>query len=323
MRIGILGAGGFARFMAQEMRRCDGIEVVAVASSSAERAAEIPGTRYFSRYEDLLTDPEVDAVYNALSNHLHFPWTVAALAHGKPVLCEKPLGVNAEETALMHDAAVAAGVPLMEGFWHLFHPKFALMRSLCESGAIGDVRHINTGFTHEWDFAGNFRAHPDFGGGMILDLGCYPLSTVLWFWPEAHVTSAVSLAHEVNDLGTDMHTEASVTLSQGVTATITASAQRPPRRWLEILGSEGSLRCDEPAFSHFPEDAAGSKVWLESNDGQPEIQEWLIPASDPRVVMLEHWRDVVAGASSAAIGSRLSIRTAHGLDVIRESATRG
>lgn len=314
VRVGILGAGRFAQFMASEMRRCDGLEVVAVASTSARRAAEIAGARHVADYAALVDAEDVDCVYNALSNDLHMPWTVAALAQGKPVLCEKPLGVDAAEAALMHDAAEAADVPLMEAYWHLFHPRFALVRDLIAAGAVGDVIHVNAGFAHDMDFTGNFREQPALGGGMLLDIGCYPLSTILWLRASAHVTAATVLSMTRNDHGADMHAECSVTLSDGLTATIVASAQRPPRRWFEVIGTEGTLRCDEPAFSHHPEHADGTGVWL---DADGEVQQWRVPAADPRRVMLEHWHDVVRRQTSPALDSKLSVRTAHGLDVMR------
>lgn len=316
MRLGILGAGGFARFMREEIRRVPDIEVVAVASRSHQRASELDVPHVFTDYEPMLASGEIDAVYNALSNDLHFPWTIAALAHGLPVLCEKPMGVRAEEVALMLDAAEVSGVSVMEGYWQLFHPKFALMRGLIESGAIGDVLHINAGFTHTWNFGGNFRANPELGGGMLLDLGCYPMSTALWLRPGEHPVSATCLSWDGDATTADMHVEASLTFSDDTTFTFTASAQREPRRWFEVIGSQGTLKVSEPAFSHHPEPQEGTGVVLEDDDGQ---QQWHVPASDPRQIMLQHFVDVAVGAESPAISGHLSLMTAHGLDLVRNS----
>lgn len=316
LRLGILGAGGFARHMREEMRRVPSIEVTAVASRDPQRALALGAPHVFASYEALLSSGEVDAVYNALSNDLHLPWTMVALAHGLPVLCEKPLGLDAPEAAMMHDAALAAGVPLLEGFWHLFHPRFALMRGLIEAGVLGDVLHINTGFTHTADFAGNYRADPAHGGGMLLDLGCYPVSAALWLRDGSHAVSATTLSVTHNDLGADMHLEASLQLSDGVTMTFTASACREPRRWFEVIGSDGVLRVDSPAFSHHPEPEHGTAVVLEQAG---ERQEWLVPASDPRAQMLEHFAALAAGDPQPLISPRLSVATAHALDLVRAS----
>ncbi|NBO46118.1 MAG: gfo/Idh/MocA family oxidoreductase [Actinobacteria bacterium] len=317
MRLGILGAGGFARFMREEIRRVPDIDVVAVASRSNERANEFDVPHIFDDYEKMLTSGEIDAVYNALSNDLHFPWTMAAVAHGLPVLCEKPMGVRAEEVALMLDGAQAAGVPVMEGYWQLFHPKFALVRSLIDSDAIGQVLHINAGFTHMWDFGGNFRSTTERGGGMLLDLGCYPMSTALWLREGAHPISATCLSWNGSVDNADMHVEASVTLSDDTTLTFTASAQRDPRRWFEVVGTEGTLKVSEPAFSHHPEAGDGTHVVLDDDDGE---QQWHVPASDPRQLMLQHFVEVVAGSHGPAISAHLSLMTAHGLDLVRNSA---
>ena len=316
LRIGILGAGGFARHMREEMRRVAAIEVVAVASRDSERAAALGLAQVFTSYEALIASGEVDAVYNALSNDLHLPWTMVALAHGLPVLCEKPLGLDAAEAAMMHDAAQAAGVPLVEGFWHLFHPRFALIRGLVEAGLVGEVLHINAGFTHSMDFSGNYRADPARGGGMLLDLGCYPVSAALWLREGAHAVSATTLSASHNDQGADMHVEASLQLSDGVSVTFSASACRDPRRWCEIVGTDGVLRVAGSAFSHHPEPEEGTTVVLEQAG---ETQEWLVPASDPRAQMLEHFAERSRGSAAAYITPRLSVATAHALDLVRAS----
>lgn len=316
LRIGILGAGGFARAMREEMRRVPELCVAAVASQSPARAAAFDAPLKYDSYEALLTSGEVDIVYNALSNDLHMPWTMVALAEGLPVLCEKPLGLDANEAALMHDAAEAAGVPLMEGFWHLFHPKFALLKGLVEAGMVGDILHINAGFTHVWDFTGNYRADPVKGGGMTLDLGCYPVSAALWMQGSAHATTVTVLSAETNEQGADMHIEASLQLSDGVSLSMVASARREPRRWFEIIGTEGVLRTDDPAFSHHPEPGDGTRVLCEQSG---TIQEWRIPASDPRRDMLQHFCDVVWSNTPPLVTSRLSVATAHALDCIRET----
>ena len=316
IRIGILGAGRFARYMREEMRRVPAIDVVAVASRDPERAADFAVEHVFSSYEALITSGEVDTVYNALSNDLHLPWTMVALAHGLPVLCEKPLGLDATEAAMMHDAAQAAGVPLLEGFWHLFHPRFALIRGLVAAGLIGDVLHINAGFTHSMDFAGNYRADPALGGGMLLDLGCYPVAAALWLRDGAHAVSATALSATHNDLGADMHVEASLQLTDGVSVTFTASACRESRRWYEVVGQDGILRVEGSAFSHHPEPEDGTSVVLEQGG---QIQQWLVPASDPRAQMLGHFADLVTGEAVPAISPKLSIATAHALDLVRAS----
>lgn len=317
MRIGILGAGAFARFMREEMRRASGIDVVAVASQSPERASKFNVQHVFGTYESMLASGEIDAVYNALSNDLHFPWTMASLAHGLPVLCEKPMGVQAQEVALMLDAAQASNVVLMEGYWQLFHPKFSLLRSLLESGVIGDVLHISSGFTHTTDFHGNFRVAPERGGGMLLDIGCYSMSTALWLREGAHPISATCLSWDGTPTRADMHVEASVKFSDDTTLTFTASAQRAPRRWCEVFGTEGSVKVSEPAYSHAPEPETGTEVVMENDEG---IQHWQVPASDPRQRMLQHFADVVAGRDTPHIPGHISLMTAHGMDLVRQSA---
>ena len=148
------------------------------------------------------------------------------------------------------------------------------------------------------------------------DLGCYPVAAALWLRDGAHAMSATALSASHNDLGADMHVEASLQLSDGVSVTFTASACRESRRWYEVVGQDGILRVEGSAFSHHPEPKDGTSVVLEQGG---QIQEWLVPASDPRAQMLGHFVDLVTGGAVPAISPKLSIATAHALDLVRAS----
>lgn len=322
INVGFLGAGDFANTMADVIRRADNVNLFAVASRDKERAAALNPEHVFVNYQDVLTSPDVDLVYVVLSNDLHFPWVMAALAHGKNVLCEKPLGLDAEEAALMFDAANAAGLLLVEAYWHLWHPRFALAKSLIASGAIGEVISINSGFTHMSDFETNYRSIEARGGGMLLDLACYPISAATYLLDQPVLTRPLILEREPRSGGVEMHIKATADLGT-VSLTITASAQREADRWFDVLGTTGSISLTHPAFSSAPEPQDGTVLICTVDEME---QEWLVPASDPRSLMISEVASAVISKRSGVEphwsfrpDSKLSILTAHAIDVLKKS----
>ncbi len=158
----------------QAAARC---RVVALASREANRAmftAQQMGIpRSYGSYEALLRDPEVDAIYNPLPNHLHAEWTIAALEAGKHVLCEKPIGLSADEARRMEEAARRSGKVLMEAFMYRLHPVWVTVRHLVEAGRIGELRAVQEWFSFYTDDPQNIRNRAESGGGAMYDIGCY------------------------------------------------------------------------------------------------------------------------------------------------------
>ncbi|CUH53265.1 Gfo/Idh/MocA family protein [Shimia marina] len=180
IRWGILGAANFAlKHMGPALHAASGAELAAVASSSAEKVAKFaqfaPGLRHHDSYDALLDDPEIDAVYIPLPNHLHVEWGIKALEAGKPVLIEKPVGMNVAEIDRLIAARDAAGLLAAEAFMIIHHPQWQRAKALLESGAIGNLCHVNAVFSYFNDDAGNIRNQADIGGGGLRDIGCYVL----------------------------------------------------------------------------------------------------------------------------------------------------
>lgn len=183
VRWGILGAAKFAlQHMGPAIHAAAGAELAAVASSSAEKAAAFaefaPGVRHHSDYEALLEDPDIDAVYIPLPNHLHVPWILQALEAGKPVLCEKPLGMDVAEIDEVIAVRDATGLLAAEAFMIVHHPQWQRTRSLLQEGAIGPLRHVNAAFAFFNDDMSNIRNKAQAGGGGLRDIGCYVLGGV-------------------------------------------------------------------------------------------------------------------------------------------------
>jgi predicted dehydrogenase len=155
--------------------------VTAIASRSLDKAEEAARrlniARVYGSYEDLLADPDIEAIYNPLPNHLHVPYTIQAAQAGKHVLCEKPLGMNAEEARDLLRVCRQTGVKIGEAFMVRTHPQWLRTRELVQSGAIGTLRAVQGTFSFFNVESDNIRNIAEYGGGGLLDIGCYPITT--------------------------------------------------------------------------------------------------------------------------------------------------
>ncbi len=179
MRWGILGAAKIARTeLAPAIQLARGAELVAIATRDAARAAPfqalVPGLRVHDSYQGLLDDPQVDAVYIPLPNHLHVEWSIKAAQAGKHVLCEKPIALQAAQIDALMEARSQTGKLIAEAFMVAHHPQWALARTLLEDGAIGKLEHIEGCFTYTNRDLGNIRHSAEMGGGGLRDVGVYP-----------------------------------------------------------------------------------------------------------------------------------------------------
>src|SRR4051812_7378145 len=155
--------------------------VAAIASRELAHAKDVASKlgveRAYGSYDDLLADPDIDAVYIPLPNHMHVPWSLRAIAAGKHVLCEKPIGLSViEAEELVDGAAARPELKVMEAFMYRFHPQWQTARQLVQSGRIGALRTIHTQFSYFNDDPLNIRNQRGIGGGALMDIGCYPIS---------------------------------------------------------------------------------------------------------------------------------------------------
>lgn len=175
---GVLGASQFAlNHMVPAIHAVAGARFAALATSSTDKATPFrnidPDVRVHLSYDDLLADPNIQAVYIPLPNHLHIPWAQKALAAGKHVLCEKPIGMTARDIDGLIRARDAAGLLAAEAFMIVHHPQWQRAKVLLLDGAIGKLAHVETAFSYFNDDAGNIRNRPETGGGGIRDIGVY------------------------------------------------------------------------------------------------------------------------------------------------------
>ena len=181
IRWGVLGYAKIAREnVIPALLRSANAEFHALASRDgpklAEALARFPAPRAHRDYGELLRDPEVDAVYIPLPNSLHREWTIKAAEHGKHVLCEKPLALNAAEARDMIAACAAHGVRLMEAFMYRYTDRIRLVREVLRRGDLGEVRHLRANFCFMLANPASIKLRPELGGGALYDVGCYPVN---------------------------------------------------------------------------------------------------------------------------------------------------
>ena len=249
LRFGVLGAAKIAREkVIPPLMRAERCAVTALASRDAARAAEVAGRlgigRSYGSYEDLLADPEIDAIYNPLPNHLHVPWTIKAAQAGKHVLCEKPIGLDAAECAQLIAARDRTGVVIQEAFMVRTHPQWLRARDIVRSGRIGELKAIHGHFSYHLVDPGNVRNVAEWGGGGLLDIGCYPINTsrfVTGLEP-ARVAALIERdpATGIDRLGTAI-------LDYGpVQCCFQYATQLVPRQTMQFFGTKGRLVVEVP-----------------------------------------------------------------------------
>jgi len=178
IRWGVISTANIGRkAMIPALQSLDEAEVLAVASRNDVKARnfadELGIPKAYGDYQEILDDPEIDAVYIPLPNHLHKEWTIRAADAGKHILCEKPLALDADQSLEMIGAAEANSVVLMESFMYRYHPRILSVLEMVRSGAIGTLKTIESGFTFYMHDKDDIRMKPEMGGGALMDVGCY------------------------------------------------------------------------------------------------------------------------------------------------------
>ena len=244
---GVLGTAGIARWATiPGMKKSKNCELYAIAGRDEKKVdaykKEFGFEKGYVGYDALLADPDVQAVYIPLPNHIHCEWVIKALEAKKHVLCEKPLAMNADEVQKMFDAAKKNGVILMEAYAYLHSPYFESLKKDVQSGIIGNVDFIDTAFVTQ-GYKEDFRLHKEFGGGAMYDLGCYCTTMIL-----SLINSDVTEIHASADIknGVDYLTVAGLNFANGARASFTvgmALGANTNGRYdrLYVHGTKGSI----------------------------------------------------------------------------------
>lgn len=212
------------------------------AADAYAREKKIP--RAYGSYEALLADPEIDVIYNPLPNHLHAEWTIKAVEAGKHVLCEKPLALSVAEVDAIIAAARKHGRVVAEAFMYRHHPQTLKVMELVKSGSLGTLKLIRGSFTFILTREGDVRLKPEWGGGSIWDVGCYPISyarAVVGAEPREVFGWQVT-----GPSGIDETFVGQMRFESGVLAQFDSSFVIPFHAFMEIVGSEGALNIPHP-----------------------------------------------------------------------------
>jgi predicted dehydrogenase len=321
---GVLGAAKIAREkVIPAMQKSPWCDVRAIASrsmASARSAADALGVPVaHGSYEALLADPEIEAVYNPLPNHLHVQWTLAAAAAGKHVLCEKPFALTAQEAEAL--APVAGKVHVMEAFMVRFHPQWLRVRELVRAGRVGRPVAVQVFFAFFNEDPTNIRNRPEVGGGALYDIGCYAAVAGRWVF-EAEARRAIALLDRDPRLATDRTASALVDFGEGRHLDFTVSTQCVKYQRVQICGTTGRIEVQIPFNA--PQGEA-TRLFLDDGaalDGS-SVQTETIPPCDQYTLQGEAFSRAVRGEIPLPYGLPDALRNMRLLDALFRSERTG
>ncbi|HYI95826.1 MAG TPA: Gfo/Idh/MocA family oxidoreductase [Bryobacteraceae bacterium] len=246
---GVLGAAKIALVkVIPGMQRGDWSDVIAIGSRDAEKAKKAADSlgiqRAYGSYEELLADPEIEAIYNPLPNHLHVPWSIRAAEAGKHVLCEKPIGLSSQECRELMVVRDRTGVKISEAFMVRVHPQWIHARDLIRSGAIGALRSIVSAFSYFNRDPQNIRNVEEWGGGALMDIGCYPVQ-ISRFLFGSEPLRAIGAFERDPEMRIDRLISGTLDFGAGQSV-FTCSTQMTPFQRVQILGTTGRIEIEIP-----------------------------------------------------------------------------
>jgi len=293
--------------------------VVAIASRSLPQAQEVARNlgipRAYGSYEELLADPEVDAVYNPLPNSLHKEWTIRAAEGGKHVLCEKPLALNAAECDEMIRACEAHGVRFMEAFMYRFHPQITRLKELLSSGIIGPLQLIRASFSFRLSDLTNIRLRKDLGGGALMDVGCYTVNFSR-LMAGAEPVEVQAVAHFGDQSGVDETLVGVLRFPAGEIAQVDCSFRAPFRQFCELVGQDGVIQVPAPWLPG----TADATIIVRRDD---ETQTIAVPGANHYQLMVEHFAECVLTGREPRYPASEGRDNMRVIDALYESARGG
>jgi predicted dehydrogenase len=306
------------------MRKGDWVELTAIASRDlhkAEQAAQALGIpQAYGSYEELLADPQIEAIYNPLPNQLHVPWTIKAAQAGKHVLCEKPLSMTVAEAKTLLAVQQRTSVMIGEAFMVRTHPQWLRARELVTSGRIGSLRSIQGFFSYFNTDPNNIRNIPECGGGALMDIGCYPINTSRFLFGEEPLR-VCGLLERDPVLKVDRLTSAMLEFPSGQ-AMFTCSTQLVPYQRMQVLGTKGRIEIEIPfnapndrpccIFVDDGRDLLGGGITLET-----------LPTCDQYTIQGDVFSRAIRGGATVPVPLPDAIRNMGVIEAIFRSAESG
>ena len=316
VRWGVLSTALITTKLLGGAAQSDDVEVLATASRDRDKAvrhAERWGIRRaYGDYEELLTDPDVEAVYVPLPNALHHTWTMRALEAGKHVLCEKPYSRRPADVREAFDLAQERGLVLSEAFMYRYNPQTRRLAELVREGAIGELRQIVSSFSWPTGASGDVRLDPALDGGSLLDVGVYCVSAARLLAGEPRLVSG----HAVNGpTGVDVGFAGTLAFAGDVLATFDCGFHLPDRSHLEVVGTTGSLVVHDPW--HCVEPGIRFQPW----DGRAQAMD--VPRADSYRLELEEFGKAVRGRPHSLLGRDDALGQAAAVEALYAAAASG
>ncbi|PTY05583.1 gfo/Idh/MocA family oxidoreductase [Opitutaceae bacterium EW11] len=311
IRWGVLGFARIAReHVMPAIQRADNAVLSAVATRDGSKLSEVrarfPGVRVVIGYDDLLQDPEIDAVYVPLPNSLHRDWTIRAASQGKHVLCEKPIASTADEAADMVAACRKQGVKLMEAFMYRYTHRTRLVLEVLKSGALGEIKFVQSSFRFLLSRPESIKLRPELGGGSLYDVGCYPINFIgmvadvaAGAQPGGAKPDSFS-AECLRQGGVDTIFSAVLRFPSGMLASANCGFNAHQRVFSEIVGTKGVLEIpdtfhNEPGVLTLTTGTARKEIPVpESDRYAAEIQDFsaaILENRDPKFPLAETLRN--------------------------------
>ncbi len=308
---GFLGAGWIAnRATAPAVHAANNAQLFGVASRDRSRSAKFEPQNVYDTYQQLLNDPQIEVVYISLANHQHLEWVTKSLEAGKHVLCEKPLGLNAFEVQQMIECSKRCNRLLVEAVWTRWHPRFRRIVELVESGAIGEIKSIESQWGFKSEMTENYRLDPLLGGGALLDIGCYQANMWVALTQGASDLKISNVDRKIGPTKIDLTTKVKAMINGKTSAQLMSSFEKDVPQILKIEGSSGVIATAAgEAFSTWREPSA-----LRVNDHIENFEK-----VDAFVKMIQQVGEQIASGSGWVMPTRDSLRTAQILDQINQS----
>ncbi len=305
------------------MLKSEYCEIRAIASRKLEKGQKLADQfgipKAYGSYEELLADPEIEAIYNPLPNHEHVPMTLAAARAGKHVLCEKPVALTAKEAEQLRE--VADKVHIMEAFMVRFHPQWLMVRDRVRAGALGEVRSIHSYFSYFNNDAGNIRNMADIGGGALYDIGCYPIVTARFLFG-CEPLRAIALVDRDPEFKTDRLVSGLLDFGMGRRLDFTVSTQSVPYQRVQVCGTQKRIEIQIP----FNAPLGGATDVLTDDGSRLDLGSTCtetIPACDMYTLEIDAFSQVVRGAIPLPYGVEDAILNMRVIDALFASEKTG
>lgn len=325
LRWGVLGVANIATVkVIPAMQRGEWCEIAAIASrdlAKAQKAARQLGIpKAYGSYDELLADANIDAIYNPLPNHLHLPWSIKAAEAGKHVLCEKPIALSAEEAKQLRDVRDRTGVKIGEAFMVRTHPQWLKALEWVHSGRIGDLRSIMGFFSYSLTDPTNVRNVLEWGGGGLMDIGCYPIFTSRFLFG-SEPRRVLGLVDRDPEMKIDRLTSAILDFPSGQSI-FTCSTQLVPYQRMQIFGTKGRIEIEIP-FNAPPDWPC--RILLDG-DGDlfgRGIETFETPVCDQYTIQGDQFSRAVQGAGDVPVPLESAIANMAVIDAVFRSAESG